>query len=325
MEIVAIGWPIAVAGIVFAIVYVGLGRILTSIDPIALTAMGLGQQFENIPYTVTDAGVGASTLVGQWIGARNATRARASCWSACQISMIALLPFAFIFIGFAPQFIGLLTSDPIVACAGAYMYWNFPIVSFMALECAVEGAFNGTGITYPVIIIALMLNLTRLPMAAALARRTASTASGSPSSPRKSSNPSSRRSGFAASSTASSPTSIVRFRPQLATNIVHHSSSSIAYLIPPRVPKAPTEPPLPIQPPETSTLTRRLSTYHVRATHRQRDHSHRPVRASPLARDLLSRALRTDARHGQEIISTDTSAAAAVRITKPSRSETPCT
>ena len=49
------------------------------------------------------------------------------------------------------------------------MYWNFPIVSFMALECAVEGAFNGTGITYPVIIIALMLNLTRLPMAAALA------------------------------------------------------------------------------------------------------------------------------------------------------------
>ena len=39
--------------------------------------------------------------------------------------------------------------------------------------------------------------------------------------------------------------------------------------------------------------------YHVRATHRQRDHSHRPVRASPLARDLLSRALRTDARHGQ--------------------------
>jgi putative MATE family efflux protein len=170
-EIVAIGWPIAVAGIVFAIVYVGLGRILTSIDPIALTAMGLGQQFENIPYTVTDAfRVGASTLVGQWIGARNATRARDSCWSACQISMIALLPFAFIFIGFAPQFIGLLTSDPIVASrAATYMYWNFPIVSFMALECAVEGAFNGTGITYPVIIIALMLNLTRLPMAAALA------------------------------------------------------------------------------------------------------------------------------------------------------------
>ena len=84
--------------------------------------------------------------------------------------MVALLPFAFIFIGFAPQFIGLLTSDPIVASrAATYMYWNFPIVSFMALECAVEGAFNGTGITYPVIIIALMLNLTRLPMAAALA------------------------------------------------------------------------------------------------------------------------------------------------------------
>jgi len=170
-EIIAIGWPIAVAGIVFAVVYVGLGRILTSIDPIALTAMGLGQQFENIPYTVTDAfRVGASTLVGQWIGARNATRARDACWSACQISMVALLPFAFIFIGFAPQFIGLLTADAAVAAhAATYMYWNFPIVSFMALECAVEGAFNGTGITYPVIIIALMLNLSRLPIAAALA------------------------------------------------------------------------------------------------------------------------------------------------------------
>lgn len=170
-DIVAIGAPIAVAGIVFALVYVGLGRILTSLDPMSLTAMGLGQQFENIPYTVTEAfRIGTSTIVGQWVGARNATRARDAGWSAIRIASAALVPFGVIFIAFAPQFVGLLTQNPAVAAhAVRYMYWNFPIVSFMALECAVEGAFTGTGVTYPVLVIAILLNFSRLPIAAALA------------------------------------------------------------------------------------------------------------------------------------------------------------
>jgi len=170
-DIVAIGAPIAVAGIVFALVYVGLGRILTSLDPMSLTAMGLGQQFENIPYTVTEAfRIGTSTIVGQWVGARNATRARDAGWSAIRIASAALIPFGVVFIAFAPQFVGLLTQNPAVAAhAVQYMYWNFPIVSFMALECAVEGAFTGTGVTYPVLVIAILLNFSRLPIAAALA------------------------------------------------------------------------------------------------------------------------------------------------------------
>ena len=170
-DIVAIGAPIAIAGIVFALVYVGLGRILTSIDPVSLTAMGLGQQFENIPYTVTEAfRIGASTIVGQWIGSRNATRARDAGWSAIRISSAALIPFGVFFVAFAPQCVALLTQDPVVAGhAVSYMYWNFPIVSFMALECAVEGAFTGTGVTYPVLVIAILLNFSRLPIAAALA------------------------------------------------------------------------------------------------------------------------------------------------------------
>jgi putative MATE family efflux protein len=169
-DIISIGAPIAVAGIVFALVYVGLGRILTGLDPYALTAMGLGQQFENIPYTVTEAfRIGTSTLVGQWMGARNAIRARDAGWSAIRIASVALIPFGIFFIAFAPWLVSLLTSNPEVASrAATYMYWNFPIVSFMALECAVEGAFTGTGVTYPVLVIAILLNFSRLPLAAAL-------------------------------------------------------------------------------------------------------------------------------------------------------------
>lgn len=170
-DMIAIGAPIAVAGIVFAMVYVGLGRILTSIDPVALTAMGLGQQWENIPYTVTEAfRIGTSTIVGQWIGARNALRARDSGWNAIRFASLTLIPFGIFFVIFAPQCVALLTQDAgVTRHAVSYMYWNFPIVSFMALECAVEGAFTGTGITYPVLIIAILLNFSRLPLAAVLA------------------------------------------------------------------------------------------------------------------------------------------------------------
>jgi putative MATE family efflux protein len=170
-DIISIGAPIAVAGIVFAMVYVGLGRILTGLDEYALTAMGLGQQFENIPYTVTEAfRIGTSTLVGQWMGARNAKRARGAGWNAIAIASFALIPFGVFFIAFAPYLVSFLTSNTIVAAkAVEYMYWNFPIVSFMALECAVEGAFTGTGVTYPVLVIAILLNFSRLPLAAALA------------------------------------------------------------------------------------------------------------------------------------------------------------
>jgi len=170
-DIIGIGAPIAVAGIVFAMVYVGLGRILTGLDEYALTAMGIGQQFENIPYTVTEAfRIGTSTLVGQWMGARNAKRARGAGWNAIAIASVALIPFGVFFIAFAPYLVSFLTTNTIVASkAVEYMYWNFPIVSFMALECAVEGAFTGTGVTYPVLVIAILLNFSRLPIAAALA------------------------------------------------------------------------------------------------------------------------------------------------------------
>jgi len=170
-DIVLVGGPVALAGIVFAMVYVGMGRTLNSVDPLAITAMGLGQQFENIPFTVTEAfRIGASTIVGQWMGARNATRARDSGWSAIRIASLALLPFGIVFMFFAPQLVGLLTNNAEVASrAVTYMYWNMPFVSFMALECAVEGAFTGTGVTYPVLVCAIVLNLARLPLAAALA------------------------------------------------------------------------------------------------------------------------------------------------------------
>ncbi len=170
-DIVMVGGPVAVAGIVFAMVYVGMGRTLNSVDPLAITAMGLGQQFENIPFTVTEAfRIGASTIVGQWMGARNATRARDAGWSAIRIASLALIPFGIFFMIFAPQLVGMLTQNAEVASrAVTYMYWNFPLVSFMALECAVEGAFTGTGVTYPVLVCALLLNLSRLPLAATLA------------------------------------------------------------------------------------------------------------------------------------------------------------
>ena len=83
--------------------------------------------------------IGSACLVGLALFGAFSTRV-----GMVDINILRPIVFAFIFIGFAPQFIGLLTSDPIVASrAATYMYWNFPIVSFMAVEYGLGRALCG--------------------------------------------------------------------------------------------------------------------------------------------------------------------------------------
>jgi putative MATE family efflux protein len=113
----------------------------------------------------------AATMVGQALGARNPERAERAVWQAGFYNMIFLGIVGVMFEIFAPQIIGLYTSDPNVARYGIDC---LRIVSygflFYAYGMVLGQSFNGAGDTWtPTIINLFVFWLWELPLAYVLA------------------------------------------------------------------------------------------------------------------------------------------------------------
>ena len=77
-----------------------------------------------------------------------------------------MVPFAAALFAFAPQLVGMFSSDAtIVAAAADYLRWNSLVLVFLAVEAVTEGAFTGAGNTLPVLYIATAFNVMRVPTA----------------------------------------------------------------------------------------------------------------------------------------------------------------
>jgi hypothetical protein len=57
---------------------------------------------------------------------------------------MCMVPFAIVLFTFAPQLIGMFSSDPfIVDAAAGYLRWNSGVLCFLAVEAVTEGGFTG--------------------------------------------------------------------------------------------------------------------------------------------------------------------------------------
>jgi|AntAceMinimDraft_1070359.scaffolds.fasta_scaffold17668_2 putative MATE family efflux protein len=166
-RMVKIGAPLATSGVVFTLVYISIGRIASGLDETYLAAMGLGQKFEAVAFTVCEGfRLACATLVGQWLGAGRPKRARAAVAVSVKLCVVAMVPFAVALFAFGPMLVGTFSSDPaIVAAASGYLRWNSGVLVFLALEAVTEGAFTGAGNTFPVLCIGSLCNLGRVPVA----------------------------------------------------------------------------------------------------------------------------------------------------------------
>ena len=113
----------------------------------------------------------AATMVGQALGAKNPARAERAVWQAGFYNMIFLGIVGLLFILFAPQIIGLYTSDPAVARHGIdclrIVAYGF---LFYAYGMVLGQSFNGAGDTWtPTIINLFVFWLWELPLAYVLA------------------------------------------------------------------------------------------------------------------------------------------------------------
>jgi putative MATE family efflux protein len=170
-KMIKIGLPPSLASINFALVYLGMTRIMSEFGTTAVAAIPVGNRAESISYmTCFGFYIAASAMVGQNLGAKQPERAEKAAWTTLGIISAITFIYGLIFLGFAEIITSALTSDAEVIKIGGY-YLKIIALSqvFMALEFVLEGAFAGAGQTLPPMIVSIPGTLIRIPLAYALA------------------------------------------------------------------------------------------------------------------------------------------------------------
>ncbi len=175
LRIASIGWPTAIMQIAWysgTLALMGILGRLEGVGVAALAAMTNGLRIEAIIYLPAFAlNMAASALIGQNLGADNASRAEKTGWlialaGVCIVSVLSLIIF---FI--APFIASKISMDAEVQRETViYLYFNLPIEPLMALGVILAGAMQGAGDTKGVMkIILFCMWGIRIPLAWMLA------------------------------------------------------------------------------------------------------------------------------------------------------------
>ena len=132
-----------------------------------------GQRIEGFAWTICYGfSSGASTLVGQWLGAGSVANARRAAAAASTTAALVMVPFGAIAVLAAEQLTALFTTDAAIAGpAASYLRVTGAAFPAMAMEMTYEGSLAGGRCSSRVLAIGLFLNTARVPLASILARR----------------------------------------------------------------------------------------------------------------------------------------------------------
>lgn len=167
VQILKIGLPLSLSGILFSVVYLFIARITATFGTEAVAALGVGQRAESVSYmTCFGFAMAVSAIVGQNLGAKETGRAERGAWTT--VGMVSLFTFFISIVFFAlPKYItSFFISDPeVVTIASQYLMILALSQVFMGLEVVLEGAFLGAGDTIPPMIISMPGSIVRIPLA----------------------------------------------------------------------------------------------------------------------------------------------------------------
>jgi putative MATE family efflux protein len=173
LQVVRIGLPTAVTGVVFSLIYVVLARTAGQFGTPALAALGIGHRVESWLYMI-GVGFGAATaaIVGQNLGAGKTDRAERAGWLSVGFCSIFGLAACAIELLFATQFAAIFSHDPAVIAEGA-KYLRIAAYSQLGIcaEIVLEGALGGAGYTLAPMLTSTVFTASRIPLAAWAAAR----------------------------------------------------------------------------------------------------------------------------------------------------------
>jgi putative MATE family efflux protein len=173
VQVVRIGLPTAVTGVVFSLIYVLVTRTATQFGTPALAALGIGHRVESWLFMI-GVGFGAATaaIVGQNLGAGRPDRAARAGWISvgfCSLFGVAACVAELLI---PERFASIFSHDPAVI-AEAAKYLRIAAFSQLGIcaEIVLEGALGGAGHTLAPMLTSTSITALRIPIAAWAATR----------------------------------------------------------------------------------------------------------------------------------------------------------
>lgn len=157
-EIVRIGLPAGVQGMVFSLSNLLIQAAINSLGADAMAASAAAFTIEiNVFCVVNGFGQAATTFVGQNYGAGNLRRCKRVTWLAMGLSALFMQTLCFVILFFAENVLSLFNSDPEVIRLGVIRLWY--IVAPELINVVMEGfsgALRGYGISMTPAVITLV-------------------------------------------------------------------------------------------------------------------------------------------------------------------------
>jgi putative MATE family efflux protein len=173
LQVIRIGLPTAVTGVVFSLIYVFVTRTATKFGTPALAAFGIGHRVESWLYMI-GVGFGAATaaIVGQNLGAGRTDRAERAGWLSVGFCTLFGVGACILELVGAEWFAGIFSHDPAVIAEGA-RYLRIAAFSQLGIcaEIVLEGALGGAGYTVAPMVTSTVMTASRIPLAAWAASR----------------------------------------------------------------------------------------------------------------------------------------------------------
>ena len=171
---VKLALPVAAEQIITCSAYVAFTRIVAPLGTIAIAAHSFSVTAESLCY-MPGYGIGAAatTIIGQTIGAQRYALSKHLGRLTTLFGVLVMTDSGCLLYLFAPQVIGLLSTDPSIRALGAQILRIEAFAEPMyALSIVATGVFRGAGDTLvPSVLNLISMWAVRIPLAAALAGR----------------------------------------------------------------------------------------------------------------------------------------------------------
>ena len=168
LQILRIGVPACIAIAIFSLVYlVLLWGPLGSFGPAVRSAVGVGFSIETIFYCFYwGVGSAVASLVGRYLGEGSPHKALAVSRLAIRTNAVIGVATSIVFVLFGTPIVRLLAEAP-QAVAENVRYLNYMALAqpFQAVQVACEHAIIGAGMSFPVMVGSVTMNVLRIPLA----------------------------------------------------------------------------------------------------------------------------------------------------------------
>jgi Na+-driven multidrug efflux pump len=163
-----VGYPVALTGMFFSIVYYFIAKIAASFGTDVVAAMGIGHKVEALAYFFSmGLAAGVSTFVARNLGAGREDRAKEGAVSAIRFVAVVIGVYSLIVFLFPDFFVSIFNSDPSLVKEGvSYLRVVMPAEIIQSVLIIVEtGAFAGAGYTKPSFYVSLPIVFLKIPLA----------------------------------------------------------------------------------------------------------------------------------------------------------------